>query len=91
VIEECTRIVTAEGYPPPPDASALVRGVFAQADSTYGPSLLIDMEEGRATEGEYTIGDLVQRAARSGVDAPIFTAALCNLQSYEINRGQPRT
>jgi ketopantoate reductase len=49
------------------------------------------MEDGRTTEGEHTIGDLVQRAARSGVSAPIFKAALCNLQNYEINQSQPRT
>jgi 2-dehydropantoate 2-reductase len=91
VIDECTRIVTAEGYPPPADAPALVRGIFSQPDSTYLPSLLVDMEEGRTTEGEHTIGDLVRRAAQSGVSAPIFNAAACNLQAYEINRSRPRT
>jgi 2-dehydropantoate 2-reductase len=44
------------------------------------------MEQGRTTEGEHIVGDLVARAARKGVSAPILTAALCNLQAYEINR-----
>jgi 2-dehydropantoate 2-reductase len=48
------------------------------------------MEDGRPTEGEHTIGDLVERAARGGVTTPILSAALCNLQAYEINRGNPR-
>jgi 2-dehydropantoate 2-reductase len=90
VIEECTRVVTAAGYPPPPDTAGLIRGLFSQPDSTYGPSLLIDMEDGRPTEGEYTIGDLVERAVRGSVNAPILSAALCNLQAYEINRSNPR-
>jgi 2-dehydropantoate 2-reductase len=49
--------------------------------------MLIDMEDGRPTEGEHTIGDMVERAARAGVSAPILCAARCNLQAYEINRG----
>src|SRR6266851_4807602 len=43
VIEECARVVTAEGYPPPPDTAGMIRGLFSQPNSTYGPSMLIDM------------------------------------------------
>jgi len=82
--------VTAVGYPPPADMAGLIRGLYSQPDSTYGPSILIDMEDGRPTEGEHTIGDLVARAARAGVTTPILSAALCNLQAYEITRGNPR-
>jgi 2-dehydropantoate 2-reductase len=91
VIEECTRVVTAAGYPPAPppapDTAGLMRGMFSQPNSTYGPSMLIDMEGGRPTEGEHTIGDMVERATRAGVSAPILCAARCNLQVYELNRG----
>jgi 2-dehydropantoate 2-reductase len=88
VLDECERVVTAAGYPPPPepDTATIVRGLFAQPDSTYGPSMLIDMEDGRPTEGEHTIGDLVRHAAERNISVPILTAALCNLQAYEINR-----
>jgi 2-dehydropantoate 2-reductase len=88
VIEECARVVTAVGYPPLPafDTAGQIRGLFSQSNSTYGPSMLIDMEDGRPTEGEHTIGDLVERALRGGVSAPILSAALCNLQAYEISR-----
>jgi 2-dehydropantoate 2-reductase len=88
VIEECSRVVTAEGYPPRADIPNLIRGLFSQPDSTYGPSLLVDMEEERATECEHTVGDLAERAERRGISAPILCAALCNLQAYEINRNQ---
>ena len=86
VIDECAKIVTAEGYPPPQDFVGLVRGLFSQLDSSSRVSMLVDMDEGRPTEGEQTIGDLVARAAQRGIAAPILTAALCNLQAYEINR-----
>jgi 2-dehydropantoate 2-reductase len=90
VLDECERVVTAAGYPPAPppapDTAAIVRGLFSQPDATYGPSMLIDMEDGRPTEGEHVIGDLVRRAAQKNIAVPILTAALCNLQAYEINR-----
>ncbi len=86
VIEECGRIVAAEGYPPPKDIADIVRGLYAQRDSTYGPSILVDMQDGRPTEGHHTIGDLVERAARHEMPVPLLTAALCNLQVYELAR-----
>jgi 2-dehydropantoate 2-reductase len=86
VIEECGRIVEAEGYPPPKDIADIVRGLYAQRDSSYGPSILVDMQNGRPTEGHHTIGDLVERAARHGMPVPLLTAALCNLQAYELAR-----
>ena len=90
VIEECARVVTAAGYPPAPppapDTAGIIRGLFSQTDSTYGPSMLIDMEDGRPTEGEHTIGDLAERAAQAGISTPLLVAARCNLQAYEISR-----
>ncbi len=90
VIDECTRAVTAAGYPPAPppapDTASIMRGMFSQPASAYGPSILIDMEDGRPTEGEHTVGDLAERAARMGISVPLLTAARCNLQTYEINR-----
>lgn len=88
VIGECTRVVTALGYPPLPalNTAGQISSLFSQPDSAYGPSILIDMEDGRPTEGEHTIGDLAERAAKGGVSAPLLTAARCNLQAYEINR-----
>lgn len=87
VIDEVASVIEAEtGTPAPAQVSAIIRGMFTQPDSTYGPSILVDMEEGRTTEGEHTIGDLVERARRRGVSVPILTAARCNLQAYESKR-----
>jgi hypothetical protein len=51
VIDECTRVCDAEGYPTPPQMVEVARGIYSQSDSTYGPSLLVDIENGRPTEG----------------------------------------
>jgi 2-dehydropantoate 2-reductase len=92
VIDECRRVVTALGHAPMPasNAAAQIAGLFAQHGSTYGPSLLIDMEDGRSTEGEHTIGDLAERAMKAGIAAPLLTAARCNLQAYEIQRSKSK-
>jgi len=66
-----------------------VHGLYSQVDSTYGPSILVDMENGRTTEGEHTIGDLADRARRHGMSVPILTAARCNLEIYEAQRAAP--
>lgn len=86
VFEECARVVTKEGYPPPDSMRELVLKLWTQAGSDYGPSLLSDIENGRPTEGDHIVGDLVRRADRLGVDVPILRAALCNLQIYEARR-----
>lgn len=44
------------------------------------------MENGRTTEGEHTIGDLVERANKHGVSVPIPAAARANLQVYDTGR-----
>jgi 2-dehydropantoate 2-reductase len=86
VLAECDRVIAAEGYPPPPQIGDFVRGLYSRLGSDYRPSIAVDMEAGRPTEGEHTIGDLVRRAERRGLDTSILRAALCNLQIYEARR-----
>lgn len=84
--DECARVTTAEGYPPPAWIKGVISGMYSQTGSDYGPSTLHDMENGRPTEGDHIIGDLVRRADRLGVEVPILRTALCNLQIYEARR-----
>jgi 2-dehydropantoate 2-reductase len=86
VIGECSHVVTAKGYPPPASMIDLIRNLWSQRGSDYGPSILVDMEGGRPTEGEHIIGDMVGHAAMLGVNAPILTASLFSIQSYELQR-----
>jgi hypothetical protein len=72
-IDECACVIWAEGFPPPAEVRALTAGLYSQPESTYAPSMLIDMEEGRPTEGEHTICDLGDRAARRGIGAPAMS------------------
>jgi 2-dehydropantoate 2-reductase len=86
VLDETFRVAAPEGYRPPDGIKDTARALYSQSDSTYGPSILVDMENGRTTEGEHTIGDLVDRANKHGVPVPILAAARTNLQVYEAGR-----
>jgi 2-dehydropantoate 2-reductase len=88
VIEESACVATAEGYPPPAAMKNAMRELFAQPGSVYSPSILRDLEQGRPTEGEDTIGELVRRADRRGIEVPLLRAALCNLQVHDVRRRQ---
>jgi 2-dehydropantoate 2-reductase len=83
---ETARVATAQGYPPPAAIIELYRGVYAQIGSDAAPSMLFDVENGRPTEADHILGDLVRRADRLGIAVPILRAALCNLQIYEARR-----
>jgi len=85
-IDESARVCAAAGHPTPNAMRELLLGMWAQAGSDYRPSTLYDIENGRPTEGDHIIGDMVRRADRLGVDAPILRAALCNFQVYETRR-----
>jgi 2-dehydropantoate 2-reductase len=85
-LDECARVTTAEGYPPSAVLTDMYRRGFNVIGSNTAPSMLYDIENGRPTEAEHIVGDLVRRADRHGVGAPILRAALCNLQIYEARR-----
>jgi hypothetical protein len=85
-LAETARVTTAEGHPPPAEIIDLYRGFFRQIGSAGAPSMFFDIENNRQTEAEHIFGDLVRRADRLGVQAPILRAALCNLQIYEARR-----
>jgi 2-dehydropantoate 2-reductase len=87
-LDECARIATGEGYPPPVTVIDRYRRIYGQVGSRAAPSMLFDIENGRPTEGDHVVGDLVRRADRLGVEAPLLRAALCNLQIYEAGRAR---
>jgi 2-dehydropantoate 2-reductase len=83
VFDECARVTDAAGYPAPNEIKERVSAHYTRIESPYRPSILDDLEAGRRTKGEHTVGDLVRRADRHGLAVPVLRAALCNLQVHE--------
>jgi 2-dehydropantoate 2-reductase len=85
-LDETARVAAAEGFEQPAAIRNIYIQSYAQRDADGAPSILYDMENGRPTEGDHIVGDMVRRADRLGVEVPILRAALCNLQIYEARR-----
>jgi len=86
IFDESAAIYSAEGYPVSEEMKhVLVNDLWGQKGSNYGPSILADIENGRKTEGEHVIGDLVRRAKKHKLETPLLKAALCKTQLYENN------
>jgi 2-dehydropantoate 2-reductase len=57
VIDEWSRVVAAKGYPAPAAMTDLLRTLWSNRESNYGPSMLVDIENGNRTEGDHiTLG-----------------------------------
>lgn len=84
VVQECTTIATANGYPPNPAmvADHMRRMTDAQANLTS--SMYRDMIKGAPVEADHILGDLLQRT--NGTAAPLLTAAYVQLKVYEAQR-----
>ena len=85
--DECARVTIAAGYPSSPEmVRNIVTALYSRLGSAYRPSIAGDLEDRLPTEHEHTIGDIVRRAERHGLDVPIMRAALCNLQIADARR-----
>lgn len=84
---ECTAVAAASAQPVPPTAQATAREVLTEPGSQMKASMLRDLEAGQRVEAAHIVGDMVHRAARTGVDARGLRAAWVHLQAYERARG----
>ena len=86
VLGEVERIAVAEGHPPAPEALERTRKMLTAKGSTFSASMMRDMIAGNRTEADHIIGDLVRRAERHGIAAPLLRVALANLEVHEARR-----
>lgn len=86
LIDEVAAIATAEGYPPATRALENVRSSLTEPGSAFTTSLFRDLRQGLPVENEHILGDLVERAVRRGVDAPLLSAAYARIRVYENRR-----
>ena len=84
VIQECTDIAAANGYPPNEKMLAEHRKRMTEIGSSLTSSLYRDMTKGAPVEADHIVGDLLARA--NGVAAPLLTAAYVQLKVYEAGR-----
>jgi len=85
---ECQRAAAADGHAPTPEAVERSRKMLTTRGSTFTASMQRDLVAGGATEGDHIVGDMLRRAEKRGLDAPLLRIALANLQVHEARRNK---
>jgi 2-dehydropantoate 2-reductase len=49
-------------------------------------SMLRDLEAGQKVEAAHIVGDMLHRASKADLAAPLLDAAWCHLQAYQVAR-----
>ena len=83
ILDECTAIATACGYPPGDTFAAKVRKMLTTRGSKLTPSMYRDLSNGDRVEADQILGDLLERGHKLGVMAPLVEAAFANLRIYQ--------
>ncbi|WP_291847398.1 2-dehydropantoate 2-reductase [Bradyrhizobium sp.] len=87
MLDECSAIATAEGYPPGAPFLQRTRGLLTTAGSPMTASMFRDVRAGLPVEADHVIGDLVARADAAKIPAPKLRIAYTHLKAYEKQRG----
>jgi len=91
MLEDCAAVATAAGHAPRANYMTPIKALLTQKNSLLEASMRRDMEQGRATEADHVVGDMLRRARTAGVESGLLQAAYCSLQAYEHARMARRT
>lgn len=83
MLAECAAVATAEGYPPSDEFLARTKGALTAAGSGLASSMYRDLQQGRSVEVDQILGDLLDRARKHAVPAPLVAAAFVQLSIYQ--------
>lgn len=86
LLEECSGIAAAGGYPPRPPSLERARSMLFAPGSTLKASMLRDMERGARTEGEHVLGELLRLAPHAPGPSSLLRLAYTHVKSYEAAR-----
>ena len=85
-LSECAAIAGACGYPP---SAAFLAEKSAQQTATGSPlasSMYRDFRKGAPVEADAILGDLIERAEKHNISAPLLQAAFVSLSMYQRER-----
>lgn len=86
MLDECSAISTAEGYPPGGPFFQRTRGLLTAEGSPMTASMFRDIKGGFPVEADHVIGDLVARADAAKIPVPKLRTAYTHLKAYERQR-----
>lgn len=83
LFSECAAVATAAGYPPRDAFTARITATVTAPGSPLASSMYRDLQRQRRVEVDHILGDLLARAERLGVPAPLLAAAVAHLTIYQ--------
>ena len=89
ILDECSAVASAEGYPPRAPLLERTRGMLTAEGSQITASMFRDIRAGAAVEADHVIGDLIARGDAAKVPVPKLRTAYTHLKVYEKQRGAP--
>lgn len=86
LLAECTEVATSSGFAPQPQQLERYREQLTQVGSTSKASMLRDVENASRTECEHILGDMLARALKLKISAPLLEIAVTHMRAYERTR-----
>ncbi|WP_245428621.1 ketopantoate reductase family protein [Kumtagia ephedrae] len=86
-MSECRSVAQAEGIALTADDVQKLEARLLDRSSGWAASMMRDIAQGAPRiEADAIVGDMLERAERRGLDAPLLRTAFCHLQVYERQR-----
>jgi 2-dehydropantoate 2-reductase len=86
MLDECSAVSTAEGYPPRAPFLERTRGMLTAEGSQMTASMFRDIKAGAPVEADHVIGDLMARGDAGKIPVPKLRIAYTHLKAYEKQR-----
>lgn len=83
ILDECSAIATASGYPPRENLLSTHRITMTAQGSSLTSSMYRDLRKGGRVEVDQILGDLLERGRRAGIITPLLEAAFVALRVYQ--------
>ncbi len=86
-LDEAAATASAAGHPPSEDFLVHTRALLTGKSSPLTASMFRDLQAGAPIEADQIIGDLLARAGRTNVPAPLLALAYTHLAIYQNRLG----
>jgi 2-dehydropantoate 2-reductase len=86
MLDECSAVAGAEGYPPRAPFLERTRGMLTAEGSQMTASMFRDIKAGAPVEADHVIGDLMARGDAGKIPVPKLRIAYTHLKAYEKQR-----
>jgi len=87
LLDEVVGIIAVVGVAPSDGFVAAARAMLTERGSPLAASMFRDLQNGRPTEAEAIVGDVLRRGAEVGVNAPLLSAAYVSLAVHQNRIG----